>query len=136
MKEIEALEETEAILLVDATNAFNTINRQAALHNIKVICPAMSTVLNNTCTKPIRLFVSGGEISSMEGITQGDPLAMAMYALAITPLIKKIKTRRTRCKASMVCRRLHCRRKIASAKKLVASSHNYGSRLWILPDCQ
>ena len=77
MKEIEALEGTEAILLVDATNTFNTINRQAALHNIKVVCPAMSTVLNNTYTKPIRLLVSGGgEISSMEGITQGDPLAM------------------------------------------------------------
>ena len=91
MKEIEALEGTEAILLVDATNAFNTINLvlQAALHNIKVICPAMSTVLNNTYTKPIRLFVSGGgEISSMDGITQGDPLAMA---LAITPLIKKLR---------------------------------------------
>ena len=39
MKEIEALKGTEAILLLDATNAFNTINRQAALHNIKVICP-------------------------------------------------------------------------------------------------
>ena len=77
MKEIEALEGTEAILLVDATNTFNTINRQAALHNIKVVCPAMSTVLNNTYTKPIRLLVSGGGgISSMEGITQGDPLAM------------------------------------------------------------
>ena len=39
MNEIMSSEETEAILLVDATNAFNTINRQAALHNIGVICP-------------------------------------------------------------------------------------------------
>ena len=74
MKEIEALEGTEAILLVYATNAFNTMNRQAARSNIKVICTAMSTVLNNTYTKlPIRLFLGGGgTISSMEGITQGD----------------------------------------------------------------
>ena len=73
MKEIEALEGTEAILLVYATNVFNTMNREAARSNIKVICTAMSTVLNNTYTKPIRLLVSGGgEISSMEGITQGD----------------------------------------------------------------
>ena len=92
MKEIQSLQETEVILLVDANNAFNTINRQAALHNIRIICPAISTILNNTYQKPIRLFITGGEeIRSTEGITQGDPLAMAMYALAISPLIQKLK---------------------------------------------
>ena len=48
MKEIMSSEETEAVLLVDANNAFNnTINQQAALHNIGVICPAISIVLDN-----------------------------------------------------------------------------------------
>ena len=31
--------ECEAVLLIDASNAFNYINRQAALHNISVLCP-------------------------------------------------------------------------------------------------
>ena len=85
-------EETEALLLVDATNAFNTLNRQAALHNIQVICPVISTILNNTHKAPVRMFVAGaGKIASREGTTQGDPLAMAMYALAVTPLIKRLK---------------------------------------------
>jgi hypothetical protein len=91
MKEIESMDQTEAMLLVDATNAFNTLNRKAALHNIGVICPAISTILNNTYSKPARLFVTGGdEILSLEGTTQGDPLSMAIYALAITPLIKSL----------------------------------------------
>ena len=75
MKEIMSPEETEAVLLVDANNAFNTINRQAALQNIGVICPAISTVLNNTYQIPVTLFVTGGEeIESSEGITQEIPL--------------------------------------------------------------
>ena len=60
----------EAALLVDATNAFNCVNRQAALHNISILCPAFSTILNNTYAQPVRLFVVGeGEIPSCEGTT-------------------------------------------------------------------
>ena len=92
MREIFTLDDTEAILLVDASNAFNAVNRQAALHNIQVICPAISTILSNTYQAPIKLFIVGkGEIDSNEGTTQGDPLAMAMYALAIRPLIDKLR---------------------------------------------
>ena len=80
------------IMLVDASNAFNTINRQAALHNIKAICPPLHQILVNTYQTPIRFIICGdGEITSSEGTTQGDPLAMAMYALAIKPLIGKLK---------------------------------------------
>ena len=92
MRKIFLDPDTEAALLVDATNAFNSINRQAALHNISVICPPLGQVLINTYRSPIRLYVTGsGEIESTEGTTQGDPLAMAMYALAISPLINKLK---------------------------------------------
>jgi len=90
MKNLFEKEDTEAVLLVDADNAFNRINRQAALHNISILCPSFSTILHNTYGIPIRLFITGeGELSSTEGTTQGDPLAMAMYALAVTPLIRQ-----------------------------------------------
>ena len=80
--------DTEGCLLVDASNAFNSLNRRAALHNVSVLCPLLSPVLINTYRAPVRMIVAGsGEISSTEGTTQGDPLAMAMYALATVPLI-------------------------------------------------
>ena len=69
-------EETDAVLLVDASNAFNALNRAAALHNIRVLCPPLATYAINTYRQPARLFITGGsELKSAEGTTQGDPLA-------------------------------------------------------------
>ena len=42
-KEIFADKECEAVLLIDASNAFNTLNRQAMMHNISVLCPTLAT---------------------------------------------------------------------------------------------
>ena len=65
--------EVEGILLVDATNAFNALNRQAALHNVPRLCPALAKVFVNTYQTPSRLFITGGgEILSQEGTCQGD----------------------------------------------------------------
>ena len=56
--------------MVDASNAFNSVNHQAALHDISILCPALATVLHNTYGAPTRLFVTGqGEISSREDTT-------------------------------------------------------------------
>ena len=79
---------TEAVLMVDASNAFNSINREAFLHNTKVLCPALATFINNYYSIPSDLFVQGGKrLKSFEGTTQGDPAATAIYALGITPLL-------------------------------------------------
>ena len=83
-------EGTEAVLLVDASNAFNSLNRDAALHNIRHICPSLATVLINTYRGASELFVGGSTLSSEEGTTQGDPLAMPMYAMATIPLINQL----------------------------------------------
>ena len=91
MRQISESPETEAVILVDASNAFNSLNREAALLNIQQLCPALSKVLINTYREDVQLFIDGESIPSSEGTTQGDPLAMAMYALAITPLIHRIK---------------------------------------------
>ena len=89
MKNIfENEQSAEAVLLVDASNAFNSLNRKLFLHNVKVICPVIATFVINCYTSDSRLFITGGgEIKSREGTTQGDPVAMAIYAIAIIPLL-------------------------------------------------
>ena len=71
-------EECEAVLLVDADNAFNKLNRKAALHNIERTCPGLYTFLKNSYKEPTMLYLPDGtHIMSEEGVTQGDNLAMA-----------------------------------------------------------
>ena len=88
MRGIFAEEETEAVLLVDAANVFNSVNRKVFLHNVKIICPPISTFVQNCYSEACRLFVIDGyDLSSEEGTTQGDPISMAVYAIATITLI-------------------------------------------------
>ena len=48
---------TEAILLVDASNAFNSLNRANALMNIRTVCPAFSTIMINVYRDSTELFL-------------------------------------------------------------------------------
>ena len=91
MKDIFSEEDTEAVLLIDASNAFNAVNRKAFLHNVKIICPEIAVFVSNCYSTSSRLFVIGGvELLSQEGTTQGDPVAMAIYAVATIPLLLMI----------------------------------------------
>ena len=91
MRSIFDEKETEAILLVDASNAFNSLNRKCSLLNIRQLCPAISTVLISTYRDSTDLFLGSDTILSEEGTTQGDPLAMPFYALATRPLIGALR---------------------------------------------
>ena len=82
-------ESTEGILLADASNAFNRMNRAVGLRNGQRICPELAPVLINTYRTPARLYVGGECSMSEEGTTQGDPLAMPFYAIAMLLLVRK-----------------------------------------------
>ena len=82
---------TEAIILVDASNAFNCMNRKVGLQNTGILCPDLYTYLLNTYSTPSDLYVTGGnglKIKSNEGTTQGDTAAMAFYALSLMKMIR------------------------------------------------
>ena len=93
IKEVFDDDETEAVILVDASNAFHALNRNVAL-KFK-FCPSFSTVLIHTYRVPARFFITGGkELLSNEGTTQEDNLAMSFYGLSTRPLqtILRIKS--------------------------------------------
>ena len=101
MREIFEKESTYAVLLIDATNAFNSTNRAVSLHNVRITCPYIATYLINTYRCPARLFIAGGgEIQSEEGTTQGDPLAMPWYSLSTVNFITDLKLHTSNVKCS------------------------------------
>ena len=76
---------------MDASNAFNSLNRSNALHNIMSICPSLATTAINSYRQHPQLFIDKEKMLSQEGTTQGDPLAMAIYAISLQPLVQCLK---------------------------------------------
>ena len=61
MRKIYEEEESEAILLVDASNAFSSVNRKIFLDNIGIICPPLVKFVRYCYNLPSRLFIICGE---------------------------------------------------------------------------
>ena len=62
--------DTDAVLLIDAEDARNSINRKVVLHNLKFICRIITTYIINCYSTPSKLFiVGGGDIQSSEETT-------------------------------------------------------------------
>ena len=87
---------THGFIQIDASDAFNSINRTLFLHNVKFLCPEIATYINNCYMKPSRLFITGAkEISSNKRTTQEDLIAMGMHALSLMPLLTSIISNNT-----------------------------------------
>uniref|UniRef100_A0A1X7VKB1 Uncharacterized protein n=1 Tax=Amphimedon queenslandica TaxID=400682 RepID=A0A1X7VKB1_AMPQE len=80
------------VLMIDATNAFNNMNRQSVLWNSTILWPSCSLFLFNNYRGWIPLVVndSNAYLYSKEGVTQGYPLSMFIYAVATILLIERL----------------------------------------------
>ena len=69
MNQVFNEEGADRVLLIDAPNAFNQMNRPVAMHNIRITCKEIALYIINTYRSPSRLFISGGgDILSQEGM--------------------------------------------------------------------
>ena len=84
--------DSDGVLLADASNAFNSLNHEVCVRNIRHLCPSLAPLVISTYSHPAYLHVDGDTLLSCEGTTQGDPITMPMYAICIFPLIKAIST--------------------------------------------
>ena len=142
MRQIFQNDETDAVLLIDASNAFNRLNRQVALHNIQVTCPVIATYVINTYREHSVLYVAGGKkMLSREGTTQGDPLAMAWYSLSTTVLIDSLRAQFSEVKQVWLADDASAAGKIGKLKKwynkLIEEGEKFGyhvnrSKSWLI----
>jgi len=87
----------EVLLLVDATNGFNLLSRLGMLWTVRHRCPKLARFAFNCYRHEIRLVCrrqgkAALVILSREGVTQGDPLAMALYGIALLPLAELLRS--------------------------------------------
>ena len=94
---------TEAVLLVDADNAFNSLNRKVALLNIHQLCPSLATILTNTYRENASLFIDGDSFLS----GRNNPESHGHTCYRNCSLDQEIAEHKYY--AGLVCRRCYCR---------------------------
>ena len=84
-------EEGLSMLLVDFKNAFNLVDREVMLQEVRLRCPAISRWVEFCYSSPARLYYREHTLWSHQGVQQGDPLGPLLFALVLHPLICKIR---------------------------------------------
>ena len=85
------LPESRCTLLVDFSNAFNSIDRGLMFEEARARIPSMSSWLECCYSSQPLLLLGEHSILSCCGVQQGDPLGPLGFAVALHPIIEKIK---------------------------------------------
>ncbi|XP_063629995.1 uncharacterized protein LOC134801393 [Cydia splendana] len=85
-------DQCQVVLKIDIKNAFNSVNRDTLLSEIRNNTPELYNYLLHCYADPSKLMYRSHEISSEVGCQQGDPLGPAILGLAINPIIQNLSS--------------------------------------------
>ncbi|CAI8046120.1 hypothetical protein GBAR_LOCUS25494, partial [Geodia barretti] len=78
-------------LLVDFSNAFNSVDRTALFHEVRTRIPTISSWMECSYGFQPNLLLENQTIPSCCGVQQGDPLGPLGFALVLHPIVEKIR---------------------------------------------
>jgi hypothetical protein len=81
------------IVKIDYKNAFNCVNRDIFMHEIKKFYPDIYPYVHSSYNHDSILLFNDNTILSQEGAQQGDPLGPLLFCMAIQPIVNKLKSR-------------------------------------------
>ncbi|XP_049886926.1 uncharacterized protein LOC126381483 [Pectinophora gossypiella] len=84
--------ESCVIVKLDVRNAFNTIERDVLLGEVREQIPSLYPFLFQVYQSPSNLFYDGSLILSQVGAQQGDPLGPLAFSLAIHKVISELES--------------------------------------------
>ena len=83
--------ENRFILLVNFANAFNSVDRSALFREVRQYTPSISAWMECCYGAQPLLHLSNHTILSSCGVQQGDPMGPLGFALALQPIVDRIK---------------------------------------------
>lgn len=84
----------KVFLKLDFANAFNTVDRELFLKEVRSRMPGLAPWVDFCYTRPSKLVFGSHTIASESGVQQGDPLGPLLFALALQPVLKELAATR------------------------------------------
>lgn len=89
---ISSLTEDQAVVKLDFKNAFNSVKREAILTAVQEHCPSILPFVSAGYSKDSTLLFGKHEVTSAEGIQQGDPLAPFLFCIAVREITTRLSS--------------------------------------------
>ena len=82
----------KAFLTIDFENAFNSVDRAAMLGEVRLRLPRLAPYAEWCYGHHSRLLFEGEPLTSEAGVQQGDPLGPLLFALALQPALRAVRS--------------------------------------------